>query len=240
MIINQEKCVGCGMCVPYCPGNAISVNNRKATIDSELCFECSCCLRSKVCKVGAIEQDKLSWPRGIRSIMSDVFTIFEDTGVSGRGTEEMKTNDVTHRFKLGQVGMAIEVGRPTAGCTFAEVQQIAMELAEKAHVEFEPCNPITAMMKDNTTGEFREDILQEKVYSAILEFPVDVENIETVLEACKEISGKIKTLFSLDIATVTEDGQDARVRDIIDECGVAYSPNGKVNLGLGRPYPVNS
>ena len=237
MIINREKCVGCQKCIPYCPGNAISIVERKAQIDRDLCFECSCCLRSGVCKVGAIEQDKLSWPRGIRSIMSDVFTIFEDTGVSGRGTEEMKTNDVTHRFQPGQVGMAVEVGRPVAGCTFREVQEIAETLAKNAHVVFEPCNPITAMMKDNTTGEFRDDILDERVYSAILEFPVDLDDISLVLDTCKELSGRIQTLFSLDLATVTEGGQDAAVRTILEDCGVAYSPNGKVNLGMGRPYP---
>lgn len=91
MKIDQARCVGCGLCVPYCPVGAIHVENRRAAICADACVECSCCRRSGVCKKGAIVQDELDWPRGVRSVMSDVFTVFEGTGVSGRGTEEMKT-----------------------------------------------------------------------------------------------------------------------------------------------------
>lgn len=235
MYINQDLCVGCGLCVPYCPVGAIKVENRKAVIDPEGCVECSCCRRSNVCRKNAIVQEELQMPRGVRSVMSDVFTVFADTGVSGRGTEEMKTNEVTGRFQPGWVGMAVEVGRPIAGCTFRQVQEIAVALASSGLVEFETCNPITAMMKDNKTGYFREDILDERVYSAILEFPIPIEKLPNVLEQLKEISRKTTTLFSLDVASVTADSQDQKVRKIIEDCGVSVRPNGKVNLGLGKP-----
>ena len=87
-------------------------------------------------------------------------------------------------------------------------------------VEFETCNPITQMMKDNRTGYFREDILDERVYSAILEFSVPVERLAEVLALCKEIAAKTSTVFSLDVSSVTLGGQDQAVRE---------------NLGLGRP-----
>lgn len=235
MYINQELCVGCGLCVPYCPVGAIKVENRKATIDSGACVECSCCKRSNVCRKNAIMQEDLKWPRVVRSVMSDVFTVFEDTGVSGRGTEEMKTNEVTGRFAPGWVGLALEVGRPVAACTFRQVQEISVALASTGLVEFEPCNPITSMMIDNKTGYFKEDILDERVYSAILEFPVKVEMLPEVLELCKKIAGQTSTVFSLDVASVTADGQDKKVWDLIASAGVTARPNGKVNLGLGKP-----
>lgn len=235
MYIDQELCVGCGLCVPYCPVNAIRVSDRKVHIDSDACVECSCCQRSKVCRKGAIKQEEMKMPRGIRSVMSDVFTVFADTGVSGRGTEEMKTNDVTGRFKPGWVGMALEVGRPVAACTFRQVQDIAVALAKTGLVEFETCNPITAMMKDNRTGYFREDILDERVYSAILEFPVPLEKLPMVLELCKEIGQNTDTVFSLDVSSVTIDSQNEKVLQIMEDCGVAVRPNGKVNIGLGKP-----
>lgn len=208
---------------------------RRAEIDSDQCVECSCCSRSNVCPKNAFVQDELKWPRVVRSIMSDVFTVFEDTGVSGRGTEEMKTNEVTGRFKPGWVGMAVEVGRPVAACTFRQVQEIAVAFAESGLVEFEPCNPITQMMKDHRTGYFKEDILDERVYSAILEFPVRVEDIPKLLDICNRIAGRTTTVFSLDVSSVTIDHQDEKVRKMIEECNVSVRPNGKVNLGLGKP-----
>lgn len=235
MIIDQELCVGCGLCVPYCPVGAIHVENRKAHIDADACVECSCCQRSRVCRKEAIRQEALQMPRGIRSVMSDVFTIFEDTGVSGRGTEEMKTNEVTGRFGPGYVGVAVEVGRPVAACTFRQVQEIAVALARTGLVEFEPCNPITAMMKDNKTGYFREDILDERVYSAILEFPVPIDRLAGVLELIKQAAEETSTLFSLDVASITAGGQNERVLEILEQAGVPARPNGKVNLGLGKP-----
>ena len=39
MIINQELCVGCGLCVPYCPIGAIEVTGRKASIDRDKCLQ---------------------------------------------------------------------------------------------------------------------------------------------------------------------------------------------------------
>ena len=235
MYINQEACVGCGMCVPYCPVGAINVSDRKAKIDMDACVECSCCRRSGICRKDAICQEELRMPRGIRSVMSDVFTIFEDTGVSGRGTEEMKTNEVTGRFKPGWVGMALEVGRPIAAATFRQVQEIAVALANTGLLEFEPCNPITQMMKDNKTGYFRDDILDERVYSAILEFSIPIGKVSEVLALCKEVAKKTATVFSLDVSSVTMGEQDRKVHKIIEETGISVRPNGKVNLGLGKP-----
>ena len=235
MYINQEACVGCGMCVPYCPVGAINVSDHKAKIDMDACVECSCCRRSRACRKDAICQEELRMPRGIRSVMSDVFTIFEDTGVSGRGTEAMKTQEVTGRFKPGWVGMALEVGRPIAAATFRQVQEIAVALANTGLLEFEPCNPITQMMKDNKTGYFRDDILDERVYSAILEFSIPIGKVSEVLALCKEVAKKTATVFSLDVSSVTMGEQDQKVHKIIEETGISVRPNGKVNLGLGKP-----
>ena len=162
----------------------------------------------------------------------------EGTGVSGRGTEEMKTNDVTGRFRPGWVGVAVEMGRPVAGCTFRQVQSAAVELASTGLVEFEPCNPITSLMLDNKTGYFREEILDERVYSAILEFSVQLEKLPAVLALCKRAAEKTETLFSLDVCSVTQDGQDRRVLEILALAGMRARPNGKVNLGLGKPACV--
>ena len=50
-----------------------------------------------VCPTTAIEPEELTWPRVVRRAFSDVQVTHESTGIHGRGTEEVKTNDVTHR-----------------------------------------------------------------------------------------------------------------------------------------------
>lgn len=49
--VNSDKCVGCKMCMRIgCP--AISIKNKKATIDATQCVGCGVC--TQLCKVGAI------------------------------------------------------------------------------------------------------------------------------------------------------------------------------------------
>ena len=125
-----------------------------------------------VCPTTAFEPDQLEWPRVVRRAFSDPRVPHESTGVSGRGTEEVKTNDVTDRVGIGQVGFTIELGRPGIGARFRDFQEMSRALA-KAGVSFEKNNPITTLMTDVTTGDIRADILNEKVMSAIIEIKVD-------------------------------------------------------------------
>jgi NAD-dependent dihydropyrimidine dehydrogenase PreA subunit len=50
--IDAEKCNSCGVCVPVCPQEAISIIGEKAVINHRLCGECGNCL--EVCVAGAI------------------------------------------------------------------------------------------------------------------------------------------------------------------------------------------
>ena len=50
--INQNKCVGCGVCIDVCPVKAISIKNGKAVIDQNKCIHCGKCLT--ICPQGAI------------------------------------------------------------------------------------------------------------------------------------------------------------------------------------------
>jgi len=161
MKIDQDLCIGCGQCVPYCPVDAIALEDELAEIDLDECAECGCCLRMASCPVDAIYQQELEWPRTVRSILSDPLTVAAESGISGRGTEEMKTNEVTGRFKLGTVGIGIEVGRPVTGTRFYDVEKIAQAVA-KLNVEFERVNPTTSLMSDPRTGKFKEDVLGYK------------------------------------------------------------------------------
>ena len=248
MLIDADKCIGCGNCVPYCPVEAIHLNNlstpdaRKgkdqlAVIDLDECAECGVCLRSAKCPTGAIYQQPMEYPRTIRSLMSDVLTVAEESQISGRGTEEMKTNEVTGRFKPGIAGVAIEVGRPITGTRMIDAEKIAMAVCA-LNVEFEPCNPVTSMMSDPRTGKFKDELLNEKVLSAILEFAVKLEQLPELFKILKKVEKEIDAVFSLDLACrLNADGSNP-TRRYIEEAGLWVAPNGKTNVGLGRPLFV--
>ena len=99
----------------------------------------------------------------VRRAFSDPRATHESTGVQGRGTEEVKTNDVTHRVKQGEVGFTIEFGRPGVGVWFRDIQKMTQALA-RANVPFEKNNPLTLLMSDVTTGTLREDVLTRRFF----------------------------------------------------------------------------
>jgi NAD-dependent dihydropyrimidine dehydrogenase PreA subunit len=241
MLIDQDLCLACEECAPYCPVGAISANEwGYSEIDLDLCCECSNCLRVDVCPNEAIYQQPLEWPRTIRSILSDVLTVAEESQISGRGTEEMKTNDVTGRYRRGYAGIGIELGRPVLGAHLYDVEKVARAVAELGDIHFEPQNPTTSLMSDTKTGAFKEDVLNEFVLSAIIEFSVPLERVPQVLAKLEKVSGEIETVFSLDIITRVGEQNEWPTEELVKELGYYISSNGKTNIGLGRPAKVEA
>ena len=143
MRIEKHKCAGCGQCTEYCTLGNISARRRDEKsgrlyyeIDEDECVDCGVCLRADVCQTDALFMPKYEWPRTVRANFSDPLVEHPETKVPGRGTEEMKTNEVTGRIKPGHVGIACEMGRPAVGARFHDTQKVAMALA-KLGVEFE-------------------------------------------------------------------------------------------------------
>ncbi len=264
MKISHERCVACGNCTYVCPMGAIYIDpvTKRATIDRDECVECYACynglsqehlnpvfvraVRSMLslfrirfdpepdlCPTAAFEPDELTWPRTVRRAFSDPRVPHESTGVEGRGTEEVKTNDVTGRVRVGEVGFTIEFGRPGVGVRFHEIQQMCRALA-KANVSFETRNPVTSLMSDVATGTLREDILGEKVMSAIVEIKVPVERTEEIIRLVWDVEKKIDTVVALGVATrCGEHGEENIVAPILERLGYKLE-RAKTNIGLGR------
>ena len=54
--VDNNKCIGCGICVKECPIQAISLENRKAVINMKKCIRCKKC--HEICPQKAIRHDK--------------------------------------------------------------------------------------------------------------------------------------------------------------------------------------
>ncbi len=236
MFVDQDKCIQCQMCIPYCPMEAIAYNAEtgRVEIDQEACVECEIC-RGSNCPTDALTMPELDWPRILRQQFSNPLVTHPKTNVPGRGTEEMKTNEVTGRFKRGRVGVAIEMGRPGTGVKFTDVEKVAMAVASAGDVNFEPHNPVTGLMTDLKTGKLQDDVLEVRSLSAIIEFEIPNEKLATVLEKLQEVTPEINTVYSLDLCTrVNEDGT-VPILEVVKEAGYTPYSNGKTNVGLGRP-----
>lgn len=235
MIINQEKCIQCQICLPYCPVKAIEAKDDIVSINQDECVECKGCLRADVCPVDAFEFAELTWPRSLRNSFSDPLGIHESTNHKGRGTEEVKTNDVTGLVKPGYAGIALEVGRPGVGARFYDVEKLMMALAPLPYVQFAEKNPVTGFMVDRTTGKMRDDILNEKVLSAIVEFVVPEDKVEEVVKVFMKTADTIDSVFSVVAFYAVGPNGEYPGPEIYSSLGLEVSPAGKTNLGLGRP-----
>ncbi len=240
MIIYKEVCVGCGRCQPYCPTGAIFFEDRKSVVDQDVCYECGNCRRVEICPVDAIHESPhvYEYPRALRKFFSDPCATHAVTGIEGRGTEESKTNDVTLRCGPGEVGVAIEVGRPTLGMGLKDIQKITRALAQSGIHEIEPNNPIHSMIQDPLSGDLKPELLNERVLSAIIEIMVKPDRLSDVLQTVKRVAAEVDSVFTLDVFTMLEPGLTIpqNVLDIIEAEGFSWRPNAKINMGLGRAW----
>lgn len=235
--------------------------DHRATINADECVECYTCYRGMstehlnpylvrgirkflsffrlrfepepdVCPTSAFVPDELQWPRIVRRAFSDPQVPHESTGIHGRGTEEVKTNDVTNRVKQGEAGFVVEFGRPGVGARFYDIQKMTTALA-KLGVEFEPNNPVTHLMSDRKTGEIRKDILNEKVLSAIVEFKARMTEVPVLLHEIEEVSEQVDTVVSLGVSNRCDENGNNELEELLRKEGYSFW-RGKTNLGLGR------
>ena len=242
MKADKDTCIACKRCFPYCPMGRIQSFYRHDTIpgrvyieiDQDKCTDCGVCFRADICPVNALYQPEEPWPREVRALLSNPLIEFKGSQVPGRGTEEMKTNDVKGSFLPGEAGVGVELGRPGVGAYFKDVEIVAMALAPLGY-EFAEQNPVTHFMADVKTGKLRDDVLNEKATSAIIEGKCKLEVLPQVLKALKEAAEKVDTVFSVEIITKVPPIGEIPIVPILEKYGYFYSINSKNNMGLGEP-----
>lgn len=241
MRVNEEKCIGCLECVAYCPVGAIKevAGENRVFINEDECVECGCCLRVGACEWEALWQPELKRPRVLRAQFSDPRVVHPSTGIYGRGTDEIKTNEVTGRYPRGGIGIAVELGRPGTGTGMLDIEKVARVILPLG-VDFEKDNPTYGLFQDVSQGKLRDDVRGERVLSAILEFRTTVAQAPQILKELDQVAGELDTVMSVNIASVLEPDGTLPAEKVAGEAGFQIRPNGKSNLGLGKPRHQDS
>lgn len=244
MKADPEKCIACKRCFPYCPMGRIQSFKRHPSmlgrvyieIDQDACTDCGMCLRADICPVGALYQPQAPWPREVRGVLSNPLIEFKGSQVPGRGTEEMKTTDVKGTFLPGEVGIGVELGRPGIGAFFRDVETVAMELMG-AGIGYELAdeNPVTHFMSNKSTGKLRDDVLNEKATSAIIEGKCKLEKLPEAIKALRRAAAKVESVFTIEVITKVTPAGEVPIKPILEEMGVWHSINSKNNIGIGEP-----
>jgi ferredoxin len=237
----------------------------RATVNQDECVECYTCFRGlsvehlyppmvrairrvakalrfrfdpepDVCPTAAITPQELTWPRVVRRAFSDPIVPHESTGIMGRGTEEVKTNELTGRIGPGEAGLTVEFGRPGIGARFREIQAVTRALAPLG-VTFEKKNPVAALMTDPARGDIDPEILDEKILSAIVEVKTREDLVPRLLAAIEEVGRTLDTVISVGVGVRCAPDGGSPMEQALREHGHAFT-RGKTNLGLGRAMPA--
>ena len=245
MRIDPEKCTACALCPDYCPMKCILEGDGVYFIDEDECVECGVCLVDAGCPTDAffMPEESNSYPRSIRAAFSDPGVqypeeLFPNLKQGGRGTEEMKTNDVTGNFPHGEFGMTLEFGRPGVGTRIKEVEKVTTLLTSLG-VRFEDSNALYFLFEDPEKGTIKKELIQEKVLSIIVEFAIPEAMLERVVIDLLEVFKTVDTVVSLGLVTRFEDDGSLLVIDRLETLGLQVRPNAKINMGMGRPLIEN-
>jgi len=238
MHINPLTCVHCMECIEFCPVNAIHIDIINAYIDQSVCCECGACNRKNVfeCPVSSIYQGEITHLKQIAKNFSDPTIYHAKTRVPGRGTEEVKTNDVTGSIKKGEVGIAIEIGRPCLGAKISIIEEFHHAL-RLLGVHYEINNPLSNLIEKPKGNCENTEFADQQLISAIIQFNIPLHNLGNALKAIISVSETIETVFSMSLITQYEPGQiiPSEIDQALLALNLKYRPNAKVNLGLGKP-----
>jgi hypothetical protein len=89
-------------------------------------------------------------------------------------------------------------------------------------------------MSDVATGTLRDDIMNEKLMSAIVEIKVPVERTEEIIRLVWNLEKQIDTVVAIGVGTrCDENGEEHVVAPILERLGYNLE-RAKTNIGLGR------
>lgn len=197
-----------------------------AVVDQDECVECGACRRSRVCATEAFYQPPLAWPRVLRAVFSD--QSYRLPGAPPRSSEGMKIGDVTGNFKRGYASFMVELGRPGVGAHFRDLEKVTTTMAAQGF-PVSGGRSLAQVIADPTTGRVKDEVRNEKASRISVSYTVPLGQVPVVWEAVQRAAREVDTVISVGLVRRCE--EDGSVPDL----GLPTYPDGKTNVGLGRP-----
>lgn len=171
-VIDQDKCVKCGMCQNACPYNAIIKQERpcsaacgmnaiysddhgRAEIDYDKCVSCGMCLVS--CPFGAIV-DKSQIFQTITAINSDVPVYAALAPAVAGQFKGLPSNKIRNAFKALGFENVVEVAVGADLCTVEEAKDFMEEVPEKQAFMATSCCPAWSVMAKKQFPDIAKNI----------------------------------------------------------------------------------
>ena len=112
VIINEEKCIGCSLCVKDCPGSCLHLENGKAKARGVGCIECGHCYA--ICPQGAVRMEGYDCTDEAVVPMTELDSGTLFAAMRSRRTIRQFTDQPVEKEKIRQI---LEAGRysPTGG-----------------------------------------------------------------------------------------------------------------------------
>lgn len=171
-VIDQDKCIKCGMCQNACPYNAIIKQERpcsaacgmnaihsdehgRAEIDYDKCVSCGMCLVS--CPFGAIV-DKSQIFQTIKAINSDVPVYAALAPAVAGQFKGLPSNKIRNAFKALGFENVVEVAVGADLCTVEEAKDFMEEVPEKQPFMATSCCPAWSVMAKKQFPDIAQNI----------------------------------------------------------------------------------
>jgi nitroreductase/NAD-dependent dihydropyrimidine dehydrogenase PreA subunit len=114
-IIDQDSCIGCGLCVKVCPAETIIMHNGKATVTGSYSMACGHC--QAVCPVGAIRVEALEDPFTLKSTTIDPVWLAPGDCDAGQFVRLLLSRRSCRNYKNKEIDPAILEDLVKAGTT---------------------------------------------------------------------------------------------------------------------------
>lgn len=104
--INEEKCIGCSLCVKDCPGNCLYIESGKAHARADGCIECGHCYA--ICPEGAVKMNAYDCPEEAAVPMTEIPA---DTLLAAMRSRRSVRHFTERSVEPEKIEMILEAGR---------------------------------------------------------------------------------------------------------------------------------